>query len=202
MPDSDDDHLVTLPPEYPVWDRFFTVAPLVVVGTSEQDGYDLAPKHMATPVGHGDHYGFVCTPRHRTYHNANRTGTFTVSYPQPSQILITSLTAAPHCGDEGSAASLVGLPVVPAIRVEGVLLANADAHLECELDRVIDGFGDASLIVGRVVRAAVRREALRATEVSDAELLGRSPLLAYVDPGRYATIRDTQAFPFPEGFEP
>jgi hypothetical protein len=42
--------LVALDTARPVWDRFFTVAPLVVIGTREPDGgYDLAPKHMVTP---------------------------------------------------------------------------------------------------------------------------------------------------------
>ena len=32
-----------------VWERVFTVAPLVIVGSKETDGtYDLAPKHMAS----------------------------------------------------------------------------------------------------------------------------------------------------------
>ena len=66
-----------------VWDRVFTVAPLVVVGTKEKDGYDLAPKHMATPMGFGNYFGFVCTPRHGTYHNVKITRNFTVSFPKP-----------------------------------------------------------------------------------------------------------------------
>ncbi len=35
---------VTLDIDEPIWDRFFTVAPLVLIGTVEPDGgYDLAP---------------------------------------------------------------------------------------------------------------------------------------------------------------
>ncbi|NNM01394.1 MAG: flavin reductase, partial [Gammaproteobacteria bacterium] len=34
-----------------IWERFFTVFPLVVVGTLEEDGAaDLAPKHLAMPM--------------------------------------------------------------------------------------------------------------------------------------------------------
>ena len=34
--------------DQPIWERFYTVAPLVLVGTLEPDGsHDLAPKHMA-----------------------------------------------------------------------------------------------------------------------------------------------------------
>ena len=48
----------------PALDHVFRVAPLVVVGTREEDGaIDLAPKHMVTPVGER-HLAFVCTPDH------------------------------------------------------------------------------------------------------------------------------------------
>ena len=50
-----------------LWERVFTVAPLVIVGSKDTDGtYDLAPKHMAMPLGWRGCYGCVCTPRHRT----------------------------------------------------------------------------------------------------------------------------------------
>jgi hypothetical protein len=65
--------VVSLDVTAPIWERCFTVAPLVLVGTREKDGsYDLAPKHMATPMGWQNYFGFVCTPRHRTYHNVRR----------------------------------------------------------------------------------------------------------------------------------
>ena len=82
----------------PIWDRFFTIAPLVLVGTVEEDGSaDFAPKHMAFPLGWANYFGFVCTPRHNTYGNAKRTGAFTVTYPKPADLVMTSLTAAPRC---------------------------------------------------------------------------------------------------------
>ncbi len=79
-------NLSTFSMKYPIWDRIFMVFPLVIVGTKEADGeYDLAPKHMAMPMSWENHFGFVCTPLHNTYHNAKREGVFTVSYPNPSQ---------------------------------------------------------------------------------------------------------------------
>ena len=70
--------LLDLDVSQPIWDRFFWVAPLVIIGTREPDGgHDLAPKHMATPMGWRNYFGFVCTPRHRTYSNAERSGVFT-----------------------------------------------------------------------------------------------------------------------------
>lgn len=36
----------------PIWERFYWVAPLVLVGTMEaKGGHDLAPKPMAQPLG-------------------------------------------------------------------------------------------------------------------------------------------------------
>ena len=81
-------NLVELEVERPIWDQFFTVAPLVLVGTREADGRDdLAPKHMVTPMGWQNYFGFVCTPRHGTYQNIARDGVFAVTYPRPTQWL-------------------------------------------------------------------------------------------------------------------
>ncbi len=191
--------LVRLGVEAPVWDRFFQVFPLVVVGTKEADGsYNLAPKHMAIPMGWGNRFGFVCTSSHATYVNARREGAFTVSYPKPSQVLLASLAAAPRCDDEKPA--LAHVRTRPATTVDGVLLDDADLHLECETDRIIDDFGTSSLITGRIVEVLVTAEALRDADEDDVDLLVRAPLLAYVAPGRYAEITRTFAFPFHAGW--
>jgi len=172
-----------------------------VIGTREQDGSpDLAPKHMVTPLGWQNYFGFVCTPRHATYGNAVREGGFTVSYPRPDQLLHASLTAQPRC-DEGQKSVLASLPVVTGERVPAPLLADAYLHLECALDRVVEGFGENGLIVGRVVAARVRQDALRESERPDEELIAESPLLAYLPPFQYARIAEARNFPLPEGFE-
>ncbi len=197
-----EDGLIRLDLRFPIWDRVFTPAPLVVVGTREGDGYDLAPKHMVTPLGWEGHFGFVCTPSHGTYQNVQEHGTFTVSFPRPDQVVVTSLTAAPRCGNEEEPTpGLSSLPTLPAEVVEGRVLRDAHLVLECELDRIVDDFGRASLIAGRVVAARAPAEAVRATGVEDEEVIRRSPLLVYVNPGRYAEITKTHPFPFPAGFQ-
>lgn len=193
--------LVELDVRQPVWDRFFWVAPLVLVGTMEADGsHDLAPKHMAFPVGWENYFGFVCTPRHHTYGNIQRDGVFTVSYPRPTQLVLTSLAASPRCEAE-SKPSLSALPVFPASQVNGVLLKGGSAFLECELERIVDGFGVNSLIVGRVVAARIAEDAERMDDGDDQALVHQSPLLAYLNPGRFATIDDSYSFPFPAGMK-
>jgi flavin reductase (DIM6/NTAB) family NADH-FMN oxidoreductase RutF len=193
--------LVRLDLHEPIWDRFFSVSPLVVVGTKEAEGgYDLAPKHRAMPLGCNNYFGFICTPRHHTYHNALREGVFTVSFPRPDQVIATSLAAAPRCDNEAKM-SLAAIPTVRASLIDGILLENAYLWLECALDRIIDGFGENSLIAGRIVVAQVHKESLRDLDVDDQDILTRMPLLAYISPGRYATIDRTQSFPFHSGFK-
>ena len=192
--------LVALETDQPIWDRFFTVAPLVVIGSREPTGeFDLAPKHMATPLSWENYFGFVCTPKHGTYQNIKREGVFTVSFPNPDQVLLTSLSAAPRC-DDASKPSLEMLSTIEATEIDGVFLEDSYLFFECRLDRIVDGFGDNSLIAGRVVAAQVSESALRSYDRDDQDVLHNSPLMAYLPPGRYASIDNTFSYPFPKGF--
>lgn len=200
MESSFAEQLIPLSLEQPVWDRVFTVAPLVIIGSREADGsFDLAPKHLATPLSWKNHFGFVCTSAHATYQNIKREGSFTVSYPRPTQMLLASLTAVPR-EDDGSKPSLGLLPTFPARQVEGVFIEDAYLFFECELDRIIDGFDINSLIAGRIIAAYVAPDSLRQSELDDNELLAESPLLAYINWGRFANIRQSFAFPFVKDF--
>jgi Conserved protein/domain typically associated with flavoprotein oxygenases, DIM6/NTAB family len=201
-----DSNILTLDPETPFWERFYMVSPLVVVGTRNEDGetYDLAPKHMASPMGWADYFGFVCTPRHKTYRNAVRTGVYTVSYPKPSQVVLASLAASPRTGPpEGPRRkpTLDELSTLEAKEVDGVFLEDAYLFLECELERHVDDLGENSLLIGTVQAVHVQKEALRLSEKEDEAVIRDTPLLAYLPPDRYATIDETNAFPFPAGFE-
>ena len=133
---------------------------------------------MALPMGWENYFGFVCTPSHHTYVNVRRDGEFTVSYPRPEQLVLTSLAASPRCDDEAKPA-LDALPVFAASRVAGVGVAGCAAFLECELERIIDGFGRNSLIVGRVVAACVARDRLRLREGDDAARAGGNGQLPF-----------------------
>jgi len=190
---------VELDVRVPVWERVYTVAPLVLVGTREPDGtFDLAPKHLAMPISWQNHFGFVCTPRHSTYANALRERAFTVSYPRPGQLVHTSLAASPRCAD-GPTPAVAALPTRPASRVAGVLVDGAWLQLECELERVVDGFGENALVVGRVVAAWADPAALIDADREPEDVLAQAPLLAYVHPGRFAEIAAAYSFPLPEG---
>jgi flavin reductase (DIM6/NTAB) family NADH-FMN oxidoreductase RutF len=192
--------LVTLDPAQPIWERFFSVAPLILVGSRDPDGgYNLAPKHMATPLGWQNYYGFVCSPTHRTYRNIAEFRQFTVSFPRPEQVVEASFAAAPRWED----CSKPGLQVIhtlPARSMDSVLVAGCAAYLECQLDRFVEGLGENSLVVGRVLAAHVTSEALRTPDRDDNDLVQQAPLLAYVSPGRFARIDRSWGFPFPAGF--
>jgi len=188
---------VELDPRDPLWERLFMVAPLVLVGTREPDGhYDLAPKHMAMPVSWENHFGFVCAPAHATYANAVREREFTVSYPTPEQLVLTSLMAAPR-RDDGTKPNVRLLDLTPASRVAAPLVAGATLQLECRLERTLDGLGRNSLVIGRVVAAHADPAALRSEERDDADLLRDCPLLAYLHPGRFAVVGESRSFPMP-----
>ena len=194
--------LVRLASTGPVWDKVFHVAPLVLVGTLEDDGTpDIAPKHMAMPLGRQNLCCFVCSHRHATLRNALARAAFTVSVPRPRQILETSLAAGGRLEDS-SKPSLAAVPTFPATVVEGFLVEGCYLHLECRLERIVEGFGDSVLVVGEVVAAAAAEDSLRHSDGDDADVVAGSPLLAYVSPGRFAEIAETLSYPFPFDFHP
>lgn len=198
-PDPADDGRIELEPKGSLWERVFVVAPLVVVGTREGSGYDLAPKHLAMPLGWGRDFGFVCSQRHATYRNLLAHRAFTVTYPRPDQVVLASLAASPRDA-AGDKPTLASLPTFPARVVDGIFLEDGTLFLECELDRIIDGFdGDASLVVGRIVAARAHPDIVSVSDLDPGDAL-RAALLAYVSPGRFAAIDDTRAFPFPADF--
>jgi flavin reductase (DIM6/NTAB) family NADH-FMN oxidoreductase RutF len=204
MPDKEKpvgEKVVSLSLEIPVWDRVFTVAPLVIIGSREPDGaYNLAPKHLATPLSWTNYFGFVCTPDHATYRNIRREGVFTVSYPRPNQMVLASLTASPR-EDDGRKPGLSALPTWPAHLIDGYFIEDAYLFFECELDRVIDDFDTSSLIAGRIVAAYAAGDSLRQDDWDDNDLLAQAPLLAYVNWGRFARIDESYAFPFMSRFK-
>lgn len=57
-----------------------------------------------------------------------------------------------------------------------------------------------SLIVGRILAAHVHEDFLHVSEIGDQDLIHESPLLAYLNPGRYASIVESYSFPFPTDF--
>lgn len=192
--------MISLDCGVPIWDRFYVARPLVIVGTTEPDGtVDLAPKHLAGPVSWENLWGFVCCERHATFRNAVRTGVFTVSYPNVDQIVAVSLAAAPRLPDD-SKPSLKAVPTEPARVVDGVLVSGARIHLECELERTVEDLGPNTLVIGRIVAAAVDERAERLMDREDSKTISDAPILVYLQPDRFAAVDRSRSFPFHEGW--
>lgn len=201
MSDSTSPQLIDLDTDESIWESFFTVFPLVIVGTREADGSDdLAPKHLAIPMSWKNHFGFVCTPRHNTYQNIVRAKQFTVTYMRPSQTVLASLAATPRCED-GSKPITQALPTFPAEAVDASFVQDGYLFLECELDQMVEDLGENSLIIGRIVKARIAEDELRDSELDDEDLVFKAPLLAYLYPGRFAEIASSTKLPFPAGFK-
>lgn len=193
--------MISLDIDRPIWNHFFLVHPLLVVGTRDDDGHaNLAPKHMAIPLGWENYFAFVCSPTHSTYTNIERDGVFTVTYPRPDQVVLTSLSASPRCEDR-SKPVMHSLPTMPAQHIDSVFLQDGYVYLECEHVQTLDGFGPNSLIIGRIVAAHVSEEAMRSEAIDDSDVVYNAPLLAYLQPGRFAAIARSNAFPFPASFK-
>lgn len=193
--------LVELDTSQPIWEHFFSVYPLVVVGTREADGsVDLAPKHLAMPMSWKNYFGFVCSPEHGTYKNIQREKEFTVSYARPDETVLVSLAATPRC-DDGSKPITTALPTFPASKVNASFLEAGYLFLECELHELVENLGDNSLIIGRIVAARISENALRKSDLDDMDLVKASPLLAYLYPGRFTEISGSLKLPFPAGFK-
>ena len=202
MVNSQKDNLIFLDIDLPIWERVFTVAPLVVIGSKEDDGYDLAPKHMATPMGFGNYFGFVCTPKHGTYHNVKKTNGFTVSFPRPDQIVSTSLSAAPRTDKISKSQGIIeALPTFKATKIDALLISDAYLYLECELFRIIDGFDENALITGKIIAAYAHKDYVRLSEKDEKDQIHENPLLAYIATGRFAKISETYSFPFPKDYK-
>lgn len=184
-----------------IWDQLYTAYGLILIGSKEENGsFNFAPKHMFSPAGWDNYFAFMGTPRKATFRNVEREKVFTVSYPRPSQLLITSLAASPR-EDDNSKLVLDALPTVEAVAIEGRMLADAYIHLECKLDQIVGQFGEWKMLVGKIVRASVSEEAHRHADVDDAERIFHAPIMSYVHPHRFAELKTTQHFPFPVDFK-
>lgn len=186
-----------------MWERCYTVNSLVVVGSTEKDGnYNFAPKHMAMPLGFGPYFGFMGTPRKMTYRNIEREKEFTVSYPRPDQLIISSLTASQREEDD-SLPVIKEVPTSEARQIKGKFLKDSYFQLECKLSQKLGKFGEWEIVVGEVVAAYVHQDALReeGDDADESNHIQEHPLLAYLHPNRFSVIKESNAFPFPKQFK-
>lgn len=201
METADKSNYTSLDLSTAIWDRVFMVAPLIVVGTREGIEYDMAPKHMAFPAGFDNYFGFICTPEHGTYRNIKRTGEFTVSFPLPDDLVPVSLSATSREELISKYHDVVNsLPVVLAETMDLPVLRDAYLVFECSVYKIIDGFGENSIITGEITAAFVKKEYRKVSDNDAQQQLIEHNLLAFIAPDRFARIGETNKFPFPKDF--
>lgn len=186
-----------------LWDRCYTVHSLIIIGSKEENGdYNLAPKHMAMPLGFSNYFAFMGTPRKSTYKNIKREKVFTVSYPRSSQVVVSSLAASAREEDD-TKPIIDKLPTVKAKKIEGRFLKDSYFQLECELSETLGKFGEWEIIVGKVVAAYVSEDMLKkgGDDAEGQALIYNSPILAYLHPDRFGAIKETNKFPYPKDFK-
>ena len=136
-------HIIELDAGKPIWDRCFMVAPLVLVGTRDEDGsLDLAPKAHGVPDGlAGTTSGLSAAPVTRH--------TSTSSEPASSRSAIPSLPRYfTQVSPRHRATRVVrrpscrAFPTFPAKKVDGEFIEDAYLFLECRpLTRRSTAFG-------------------------------------------------------------
>jgi flavin reductase (DIM6/NTAB) family NADH-FMN oxidoreductase RutF len=193
---------ISLSTEKSLWEHFYTVAPLVVIGTKEKNGFDLAPKHMVTPIGFSNYFAFVCTPRHSTYQNIKREKRFSVSYVKPDQIILSSIAAIPRCSVEDFPRDVIQhIPTVTSEDGESIFVADSYLFFDCDLHEIFDGFDDYSIITGTIQTAFIHKDYKIYADQEQQERIYENPLLVYLAHGRFAEIRKTMAYPYPKDFQ-
>lgn len=203
MSDNTSSPMVDITDDPNLWNRFFMVHSLLIIGSKEKDGsYNMAPKHMAMPLGFGPYLGFMGTPRKSTFRNIQREKVFTVSFPRPDQLVQTSLAASPR-EDDDTKPVIDAMSLVESQKIEGRFLEDSYLQLECNLSEIMGKFGEWEIIVGEIVAAYVHEDALRqqGDDADDNRLVNESPLLAYLHPDRFSTIEKSNHFPLPKDFK-
>ena len=141
--------LVEISTEAPIWERFFTVAPLVLVATKR--AATTTSRRSISPCRSAGRTTSASSAARRTrrHRNLEAHPEFTVSFPRGRPDRQSSLLAAGSRLDDRSKPTLAPFRSSRPARWTACSSRAAALYLECALERVIDGFGENSLIVGR-----------------------------------------------------
>ena len=139
------------------WDRVWALNPLVLVTTSDSEGFtNAAPFGMCMRVCHKPLKIAVCVnQKWDTCKNIKETGEFVVNVPSDNpkilkQIMITAKHFPPRVNELDEA----GLTSLPSTKIEPLRIMECKAHFECKVDWIKD-IETHSLIVGNVVAVSI-----------------------------------------------
>ena len=102
-----------------------------------------------------------------TLRNIRATGEFVVNVVDESVLVPMNLTAADAPADVDEF-RMAGVTPRPAERVGVARVAEAPAHLECTLERLVE-VGDSTLVVGRVIHVHIAAHVRRADSADSAD---------------------------------
>jgi flavin reductase (DIM6/NTAB) family NADH-FMN oxidoreductase RutF len=144
------------------WDRVWALNPLVIVTTSDSEGFvNAAPYGMCMRVCHKPlKIAFSVNQKWDTYKNVRQTSEFVVNVPSDNgdmlkQIMITGEHFSPRVNELDKA----GLTALPSRKVKPPRIAECKAHFECRVDWMKD-VGNHSLVVGNVEAVSIDEDSV------------------------------------------
>lgn len=187
------------PGDWPSRQVYFLMTGLVVprpiawVSTVDADGVrNVAPHSYFNVVAHDPpHVVFSSSGEKDTLRNVRATGEFVVNIVTMDVVEVMNFTSTDFPGDEDEF-DWAGLEAVPSARVTPPRVAQAAAHLECEVRDVVP-VGNGNLVIGQVVHLHVAERVWRDGRV-DPELLDPVCRLAGT---RYARLGPVFKLPRP-----
>jgi flavin reductase (DIM6/NTAB) family NADH-FMN oxidoreductase RutF len=139
------------------WDRVWALNPLVIVTTSDSEGFvNAAPYGMCMRVCHEPLMIAVSVnQKWDTCKNIKETKEFVVNVPSDEtsmlkKIFIMAKRFPPRVNELDKA----GLTSLPSIKIKPPRIEQCKAHFECKVDWIKD-VGDYSLVVGNVVAVSI-----------------------------------------------
>ena len=178
--------------------------PIAWVATTSADGVDNLAPHSFFTVACVDPpvVSFTSVGRKDSLVNAEATGEFTISLTPEWLFDEVNATGTDFPPGEGEF-DAVGIRREAAAKVRPPRVADSPVALECVLERTVE-LGDSTLVLGRVVHAAVAEEVL----VDGRPDIGRLRPLARLGGDAWSTIGEVRETPriryadWPAGYTP
>ena len=139
------------------WDRVWALNPLVIVTTSDAEGFvNAAPYGMCMRVCHKPlMIGFSVNQKWDTHRNVKETGEFVVNVPSDdADMLKKIMVTAKHFPPRVNELEKAGLATLPSRKIRPPRIVQCKAHFECKVDWIKE-VGTHSLVVATVVAVSI-----------------------------------------------
>ncbi len=139
------------------WDRVWALNPLVIVTTSDSEGFvNAAPYGMCMRVCHKPlMIAFSVNQKWDTCRNVRETGEFAVNVPSDdANMLKQIMIIAKHFPPRVNELEQAGLTALPSRKIRPPRIEECKAHFECTVNWTKE-VGNHSLVVGNVVAVSI-----------------------------------------------